>query len=108
VPPDDREPFDDEPPQPLELDLAKAGITTVIWASGYRMDFGWIDMPIFDEFGVPRNDRGVSEMPGLYFIGLPWLHNLLSSNLMGIGHDARHLAGRMGLIAPAEAEQVTA
>jgi putative flavoprotein involved in K+ transport len=108
APPDDREGFDFEPAQTLELNLSKVGITTVVWAAGYRMDFGWVDLPIFDEYGVPRNDRGVSEVPGLYFIGLLWLHNLLSSSLLGIGPDARHLAGRMGLITADEAEQVTA
>jgi len=108
APPDDRQPFDFEPAQTLELDLSKAGITTVLWASGYRMDFSWIDMPIFDEHGVPRNDRGVAEVPGLYFIGLLWLHNLLSASLMGVGPDARHLAGHMGLITADEAAQVTA
>ena len=105
VPPDDRQPFDFEPPQTLELDLSKAGISTVIWASGYRMDFSWVHLPIFDEYGVPRNDRGVSEVPGLYFIGLLWLRNMLSASLLGIGPDARHLAGRMGLITADEAEQ---
>lgn len=108
APPDDREGFDFEPAHTLELDLSKAGITTVVWASGYRMDFGWVDLPIFDEYGVPRNERGVSEVPGLYFIGLLWLHNLLSASLMGVGPDARHLAGRMGLITADEAGQVPA
>jgi putative flavoprotein involved in K+ transport len=106
APPDDREPFDFEPAQALELNLSKAGISTVIWAAGYRMDYSWIDLPIFDEFGVPRNDRGVSEVPGLYFIGMLWLHNLLSASLLGVGPDSRHLAGRMGLITADEAEQV--
>jgi putative flavoprotein involved in K+ transport len=108
APPDDREPFYFEPAQTLDLDLSKAGISTVLWASGYRMDFGWVDLPIFDEYGVPRNDRGVSEVPGLYFIGLLWLHNLLSASLLGIGPDARHLAGQMGLITADEADRVPA
>jgi hypothetical protein len=75
-----------------------AGITTVLWTSGYRLDFGWLDLPILDEWGVPRQDRGVSDVPGLYFIGLPWLYTQLSPTLVGVGWDAAHLARRMGLI----------
>jgi putative flavoprotein involved in K+ transport len=108
APPEDRRPFDFEPPQPLDLNLSKAGIGTVIWASGYRMDYSWVDLPILDEFGIPRNDRGVSEIPGLYFIGMLWMHNQLSAALPGVGPDSRHLAQRMGLITAAEAEQIPA
>ncbi|HEX7492564.1 MAG TPA: NAD(P)/FAD-dependent oxidoreductase [Candidatus Limnocylindrales bacterium] len=99
VPPDDRVPFAFDPPELPELDLAAAGISTVIWACGYRLDFGWLDLPILDDFGVPRQNRGVSaEVPGLYFIGLPWLHTAMSATLVGVGLDAEHLAGRMGLL----------
>lgn len=97
APPDDREPFDFEPPAPAELDLAQAGITTVLWTSGYRLDFGWLDLPILDEWGVPRQDRGVSDVPGLFFIGLPWQYTQLSPSLVGVGWDAAHLARRIGL-----------
>ncbi len=103
APADDRTTYDFEPAETLDLDLAAAGISTVIWASGYRLDFGWLDLPILDEYGVPRQHRGVSEVPGLYFLGLPWLHTFLSAALVGVGSDARHLAERMGLI---EAEEV--
>jgi putative flavoprotein involved in K+ transport len=108
APPDDRRPFDFEPPEELELDLSDAGISTVIWASGYRLDFGWLDLPILDEFGVPRQDRGVSEVPGLHFLGLPWLHTFVSAALVGVGADARYLAERMGLIAATEVDPVSA
>ena len=108
APPDDRMPFDFEPPEELDLDLAEAGISTVIWASGYRLDFGWLDMPILDEFGVPSQDRGVSEVPGLYFLGLPWQHTFVSAALVGVGSDATYLAGRMGLIDTAEVGTVSA
>ncbi|HEU6439563.1 MAG TPA: hypothetical protein VFC12_03905, partial [Terriglobales bacterium] len=57
--------------------------------------------PILDEYGMPRQDRGVSEVSGLYFLGLPWLNTILSASLMGVGPDARHLADRMGLIGAA-------
>jgi putative flavoprotein involved in K+ transport len=108
APPDDRKPFDFEPPEELDLDLSEAGISSVIWASGYRLDFGWLDLPILDEFGVPRQDRGVSEVPGLYFLGLPWQHTFVSAALVGVGSDASYLAGRMGLIDTAEVGTVSA
>lgn len=104
APPDDRQPVAFEPPETLELDLAKAGITSVVWASGYRTDFGWLDIAgpdgrsILDEYGMPRQDRGVSEVSGLYFLGLPWLHTVLSATLMGVSPDARYLAEQMSLI----------
>ncbi len=76
----------------LSLDLQQAGINAVIWATGYALDFGWMDLDIFDAKGCPRHDRGVSEVPGLYFLGLPWLANRGSSFIWGCWQDARHLA----------------
>lgn len=75
-----------------ELDLNAAGITTIIWATGYRADFSWIHFPIFDEYGYPVYQRGVTAQAGLYFVGLLWLHNLKSSLLYGMGDDAEHIA----------------
>jgi putative flavoprotein involved in K+ transport len=90
-PPVDRLPA--ELPEPVrELDLAAAGITSVIWATGFRRDFTWIDAPVFDERGEPIHRRGVTGCAGLYFLGLPWLHKLKSSVLCGVGDDAAHLA----------------
>jgi putative flavoprotein involved in K+ transport len=97
APPDDRVPFEFEPLEPPELDLAAAGISTVMWTTGYRLDYGWIDLPIFDEQGFPRQRRGVSDVPGLYFLGLLWQRNQLSATLMGPANDAPHLAATMGL-----------
>jgi putative flavoprotein involved in K+ transport len=97
APPDDRVPVAFEPPQPADLDLEAAGISTVLWTTGYRLDYGWIDLPIFDEQGFPRHRRGVSEVPGLYFLGLLWQHTQASATLFGVGLDARHLAAQMGL-----------
>jgi putative flavoprotein involved in K+ transport len=94
APPDDREPFDYEPPEVAELDLGAEGISTVIWTSGYRLDFGWIELPIFDEQGMPRQSRGISEVPGLSFLGLPWLHDQASATLYGANRDAAYLAER--------------
>jgi putative flavoprotein involved in K+ transport len=97
TPPDERVPFAFEPPALRELDLAAAGISTVIWTTGYRLDYGWLDLPILDDLGFPRQHRGVSEVPGLHFLGLLWQRNQLSATLMGSAIDAGHLAAAMGL-----------
>ena len=74
------------------LDLAKEGIGTILWATGYVQDYSWIDLDAFDERGRPRHQRGVSVEPGLYFLGLPWQSRRGSSFLWGVWHDARHVA----------------
>jgi putative flavoprotein involved in K+ transport len=99
APPDDREPFGFEPPPVTELDLAAEDIASVIWTSGYRLDFDWIDVPIFGERGAPRHSRGVTDVPGLYFLGLPWLVDLGSATLFGVGRDAAYLAERLEVLA---------
>jgi putative flavoprotein involved in K+ transport len=104
APPDDREPFLYEPPVLAELDLAAAGISTVIWTSGYALDYGWIDLPIFDAQGFPRQRRGVTDVPGLYFVGLLWQHTQASATLFGVGLEARHIAGEMGLAVSREVD----
>ena len=70
-----------------------------MWATGFRPDFGWIELPIFGEDGYPRQHRGVVERaPGVYFLGLPFQHTFASAVIGGVGKDARyiaeHLAGR--------------
>mgnify|MGYP007123204509 CR=1 FL=1 len=77
-----------------ELSLAEAGIGTVLWTTGYTPDYGWLDLPIFDEAGLPRHSRGISEVPGLSFIGLLWQHNNASANLLGVFSDAEYLVSR--------------
>ena len=78
---------------PLQrLDLRTEGIGAVIWATGYGLDFGWIDLPAFDARGEPLHRHGISELPGLYFLGLQWLSRLKSSFLSGVGDDAAYLA----------------
>ena len=94
VEPDDRQPFAFDPPEVTELDLAAEGISTVLWTTGFALDFGWIDLPIFDEQGAPRHVRGVSEVPGLRFLGLPWQFDQTSANLVGFARDAQYLADR--------------
>ena len=77
----------------LALDLKEAGITAIIWATGYAQDFGWAKLDAFDERGRPVHERGVSKVPGLYFVGLPWLSRRASSFIWGCWHDADYLAG---------------
>jgi putative flavoprotein involved in K+ transport len=79
----------------LELDLAKAGITSIIWATGYGVDYGWLKADVFDEKGRPKHQRGITAEPGIYFLGLPWLSRRGSSFIWGVWHDAKHLADRI-------------
>ena len=77
----------------LELNLHKSGITSIIWATGFALDFSWLKVDdAFDENGRPRHRRGVSTEPGIYFLGLPWLSNRSSSFIWGVWHDAKHIA----------------
>jgi len=75
-----------------ELDLARAGVTSIIWATGYAADFSWLHVNAFDSRGKPEHQRGVSSEPGIYFLGLPWLSRRGSSFIWGVWHDARYLA----------------
>lgn len=70
------------------LDLAAAGIASVIWATGFRPNFTWVEVPVFDGRGYPTHKRGVSSVPGLCFLGLPWLHTWGSGRFSGIARDA--------------------
>ena len=76
----------------LELDVRAVGIGTIIWATGYCYDFRWIDFPVLDNSGKPRHRRGVTEIPGIYFLGLARLHKLKSAFLWGSGEDASYIA----------------
>jgi putative flavoprotein involved in K+ transport len=79
--------------EPLRrLDLRAAGISIVIWATGYCCDFGWIDLPVLDANGEPVHHAGVTAVEGLYFLGLQWLSRMNSSFLSGVGDDAARLA----------------
>lgn len=78
-----------------EFDLAEAGINVIIWATGFDWDFSWIQLPIFDEWGYPIQQRGVTDYPGLYFLGLHWLHTLKSGLFLGVGEDAEHVAAHI-------------
>jgi putative flavoprotein involved in K+ transport len=77
---------------PAALDLKAAGITTVIWATGYGFDYSWVHLPVFDDYGFPVQQRGVTRFPGLYFLGMHFLYNRKSGILLGVGEDAAHIA----------------
>jgi cation diffusion facilitator CzcD-associated flavoprotein CzcO len=78
-----------------ELDLAAAGVTNVIWATGYTFDFSMIRLPVTDDDGFPIQTRGVSAFPGLFFVGLPWLYTAKSGLIYGLTEDARYIADRI-------------
>ncbi len=93
-----REPDPDCVTNPIRsLDLAKAGITTVIWATGFGVDYSWIKLDAFDEKGRPRHQRGVSTERGIYFLGLPWQSRRGSSFIWGVWHDAGHIAEQIAI-----------
>ncbi len=79
-------------PQITELDVRAAGIMTVVWAAGYSFDFDLVKLPVTDGDGFPVQQRGVTAYPGLYFVGLPWLHTPKSGLLLGVGEDAAYIA----------------
>lgn len=89
--------------QPLgertELDPVAAGITSVVWCIGFTPDFGWVDLPVFNGRGQPGHVRGVTRQPGLYFLGLPWLHTWGSGRFSGIARDARYLMEKIAAFA---------
>jgi putative flavoprotein involved in K+ transport len=74
------------------LDPVAAGITAIIWATGFEYDYGWIELPILDAAGAPVHERGVTAAAGLYFLGLRWLHRRSSAFIGGVGQDAAYLA----------------
>ena len=89
------EPTDVGPQTKLSLDLIAAGIGTVIWATGYRPDYSWFDVPVFDRKGRIRHDGGVVAAPGMYVMGLPFMRRRKSSFIDGAGDDAADLANHL-------------
>lgn len=75
-----------------ELNLAGCGVSSIIWATGYALDFGWLKFDAFDDKGRPAHERGVGKVPGLYFLGLAWLSRRASPFIWGVWHDAEYLA----------------
>jgi putative flavoprotein involved in K+ transport len=96
APESDLESYEWQPlPESNDLDLRDAGIGSVVYGTGYRYDFGWIDLPIFDERRYPRYRRGVSEVPGLYFVGQHWLHTAGSGLFYQVGRDAEYVVDHL-------------
>ena len=75
-----------------DLDLREAGIATIIWATGFGFDFGWLQAGTFDARGVPIHRQGITDVPGLYVLGLPFLSRRASSFIFGVERDAARLA----------------
>ncbi len=81
----------------LELDLARAGVSSIIWATGFAADYSWLQVAAFDERGKPKHQRGVSSEPGVYFLGLPWQSRRGSTFIWGVWHDAKYLADQIAI-----------
>lgn len=91
-PPSVYEPVWTPPAERTELDPQAAGIGSIIWCIGFRPDFSWLEVPVFNGRGYPGHERGVTAHAGLYFLGLPWLHTWGSGRFSGIARDAEYLA----------------
>ena len=78
-----------------ELNLTDAGITSIVWATGFKLDYSWLQVDAFDDSGKPKHQRGVSSEPGVYFIGLPWLSRRGSSFIWGVWQDAKHVTDQI-------------
>ena len=81
----------------LSLNLAEAGISTIIWATGYTTDYRWLKVNAFDDAQRPQHHRGVSTEPGVYFLGLPWLSRRGSTFIWGVWHDAKYIADQIAI-----------
>jgi putative flavoprotein involved in K+ transport len=77
-------------------DVRAANVRSVVWSTGFDTDYSWVKAPVFDEDGRVTHDRGVTAVPGLYFVGLPWLFTWGSGRFSGVGRDARHIVEQMG------------
>jgi putative flavoprotein involved in K+ transport len=81
----------------LDLDLAEAGITSIVWATGFSSDYSWLKINAVDENGKPVHHRGVTPEIGFYFLGLPWLSRRGSSFIWGVWHDAKYIADQIAI-----------
>jgi putative flavoprotein involved in K+ transport len=77
------------------IDLARMKVGAIIWATGYVYDYDWVHVPVIDSNGRPVQQRGVTEHPGLYFLGLHWMHTFRSGLFSGVGADAEYIADHM-------------
>lgn len=88
--------------QPVLDDGRQVDVANVIWATGFKPDYSWIDLPVFREDGYPEHERGVvKEEPGLYFMGLKYQHRGKSSLIGGVGDDARYIVEQIAARTPA-------
>jgi putative flavoprotein involved in K+ transport len=78
-----------------ELSLRRSGITAVVWATGYGFEYDWLHAPCFDPDGIPAQHRGVTDVPGLYFLGLHWMHTFASGTFLGLAGDAAHVGDHL-------------
>jgi putative flavoprotein involved in K+ transport len=81
----------------LELDLTEVGITSILWATGFDVDYSWLKVDAFDKKGKPKHERGISAETGIYFLGLPWQSRRGSSFIWGVWHDAKFLADQISI-----------
>lgn len=95
IPPHRFEPTEVEASPPLDLDLTSGEIQSIVWATGFRPDYSWLDVPVFDRKGRVRHDGGVVESPGMYLMGIPFLRRRKSSLIDGAGDDARELSDHL-------------
>jgi putative flavoprotein involved in K+ transport len=79
------------------LDLTRTGVTSIIWATGYDVDYGWLPAGALDDKGRPKHTRGIAAEPGIYFLGLPWLSRRGSSFIWGVWHDAKFIADQIAI-----------
>jgi putative flavoprotein involved in K+ transport len=77
------------------VDLGRENVAAIVWATGYDYDYGWLQVPALDVQGRPLQQRGVSPVPGLYLLGLHWMHTFKSGLVSGVGRDAEYLAEHM-------------
>lgn len=83
------------PVSPTSLSLTEAGVSAIIWCTGFKTDFSWIDLPVLDESGFPVHKRGVSSIPGIYFVGFPWLYKRKSGLICGVEEDAKYISKKI-------------
>jgi hypothetical protein len=96
--------------QPCELNVTAAGVRSVVWSVGFDADYRWVQAPIFDGRGHLCHERGETDVPGLYVVGLPWLYTWGSGRFSGVARDAEYLADLIDLArhSPAAAESAAA
>ena len=87
------------------LNLENSNITSIIWCIGFKPNFNWINIPIFNDQGYPQHQRGVTSYKGIYFIGLPWLHTWGSARFSGIAKDAEYICSVINSVAEFDGSQ---